>query len=94
VHVLLAHGAQHPEEEFTLRKLVGELIFVREVLGKLRVLHRIFIEILHRELLIVWDLQSDHLILFQVQLLVGKNISEKAELGGLHRRQEHLDCMS
>ena len=89
-HVLLPQRAQYTEEELALRQLIGELLLGREVLSKHRVLHCILIKVLHRELLVGRDVEADDLILFKVQLLVGQDVAHEAELGALHRGQEHV----
>jgi len=90
LHVLLPHGAQHPEEELPLRKLVGQLLVSGQVLYQHGVLEGVVVEVLHGELLVSRDLQADDLVLLEVQLIVGKNVSHEAELGALHRRKEHV----
>ena len=40
----------------------------------------ILIKVLHRELLVSRDIEADDLILFNVQLLVGQDVSHEAEL--------------
>ena len=89
-HVLLPQSAQHPEEELALGQLVGELLLGGEVLGEYRVLHGILAEVLHGELLVSRNVEADNLVLLKVQLLVGQEISHEAELGALHRGQEHV----
>ena len=46
-HVLLAQRAHYAEEELALGQLVRELLSGVQVLGEHRVLHGIFIEVLH-----------------------------------------------
>ena len=75
LHVLLPQRAQDAEEELALRQLVGELLFRWEVLGEDGVLHGVLVEVLHRELLIAGDVEADDLILLEVQLLVGQDVS-------------------
>ena len=87
--VLLAQRAQDAEKELALRQLVGELLFRWEVLGEDGVLHGILLEVLHRELLVAGDVEADDFVLHEDQLLVGQDVSHEAELGSLHRRQEH-----
>jgi hypothetical protein len=90
LHVLLPQRAQDTEEELALRQLVGELLFRWEVLGEDGVLHGVLVEVLHRELLIAGDVEADDLILLEVQLLVGQDVSHETELGALHRGQEYV----
>ena len=90
LHVLLPQRAQDAEEELMLRQLVGELLFCGEVLCDDGVLHGVLVEVLHGELLVTGDVEADHLVLLEVQLLVGQDVSHEAELGSLHRRQEHV----
>ena len=92
-HVLLAQCAEHPEEEITLWKVTGELLFGRQVLGEDSILHGIIIEVLHRELLIGRYLKPDDLILLEMELLFGKDVPEEAELCALHGRKEDIYCM-
>ena len=89
-HVLLAQCAQHPEEEITLWKVTGQLLSGRQVLGEHSILHGIIIEVLHRKLLIGRYLKPDDLILLEMELLFGEDVSEEAELCALHRRQEDV----
>jgi len=89
-HVLLPQSTQYTEEELALWQLVGELLLSGEVLGKHRIFHGILIEVLHGELLVCRDVEADDLVLLEVQLLVGKDVSHEAELGSLHRRKEHV----
>ena len=89
-HVLLPQSTQDAEEELALWQLVGELLLSGEVLGEHRVFHGILIEVLHRELLVGRDVEADDLVLLEVQLLVGKDVSHEAELCALHRRKEHV----
>ena len=86
LHVLLPQRAQDAEEELALWQLVGELLFRWEVLGEHGVLHGILVEVLHGELLIAWDVEANDLVLLEVQLLVGQDVSHEAKLGSLHRR--------
>jgi hypothetical protein len=90
LHVLLTQRAQDAEEELALRQLVGELLLGWEVLGEHRVLHGILVEILHGELLVARDVEANYLVLLEMQLLVGKDVSHKAKLGSFHSRQEHV----
>ena len=85
LHVLLPQSAQYAEEELALRQLIGELLLGWEVLGEHGVLHGVLVEILHGELLVARDVEADDLVLLEVQLFVGLNISHEAELGALHR---------
>jgi hypothetical protein len=89
-HVLLPQSTQYTKEELALWQLVGELLFGGEVLCEHRVFHSILIEVLYRELLVARDVEADHFVLLEVQLLVGQNVSHEAELGTLHRGQEHV----
>ena len=89
-HVLLPQSTQYAEEELALRQLIGELLCGREVLGEHRIFHGILIEVLHGELLVGRDVKADDLVLLEVQLLVGKNVSHEAELCALHGRKEHI----
>ncbi len=57
---------------------------------KEELLQSILIEVFHRELLIGRDVETDDLVLFEMQLLVGEDVSHEAKLGSLHRRQEHV----
>ena len=90
LHVLLPQRAQDSEEELALRQLVGELLLGGEVLGEDRVLHCVLVEVLHGELLVAGDVEADDLVLLEVQLLVGQDVSHEAELSSFHRRQEHV----
>jgi hypothetical protein len=90
LHVLLPQRAQDAEEKLALRQLVGELLFRWEVLGEDGVLHGVLVEVLQRELLVAGDIEADDLVLLEVQLLVRQDVSHEAELGALHRRQEHV----
>ena len=90
LHVLLPQRAQDAEVELALRQLVGELLLCWEVLGEHGVLDGILVEVLNRKLLVAGDVETDDLILLEVQLLVGQDVSHEAELGSLHRRQEHV----
>ena len=92
-HVLLAQCAEDPEEEITLWKVTGQLLSGRQVLGEHSILHGIIIEVLDRELLIGRYLEPDDLILLEMELLFGEDISEEAELCALHGRQEDVHCM-
>ena len=74
----------------SLWKLVRELLLGGEVLGEHGVLHGILIKVLHRELLVSRDVEADDLVLLEVQLLVGQDVTHEAELGALHRGQEHV----
>jgi hypothetical protein len=89
-HVLLPQSTEDTEEELALRQLVGELLLAGEVLGEHGVLHGILIEVLHGELLVGRDVEADDLVLLEVQLLVGKDVSHEAELCALHCRKEHV----
>ena len=89
-HVLLPQSTQYTEEELALRQLIGELLLGGEVLGEHGVLHGILVEVLHRKLLVGRDIEADDLILFKMQLLVCQNVAHEAELGALHRGQEHI----
>jgi hypothetical protein len=90
LHVLLPQRAQYAEEELALRQLVGELLLGGQVLGEDWVLHRILVEVLHRKLLVAGDVEADDLVLLEVQFFIGQDVSHEAELGSLHRRQEHV----
>ena len=90
LHVLLAQRAQDAEEDLAIRQLVRDLLLGGEVLGEDGVLHVILVEVLYRELLVALDVEADDLVLLEVQLLVGQDVSHEAELGSLHRRQEHV----
>ena len=90
LHVLLPQRAQDAEEELALRQLVGELLFRGQVLGEYGVLHGILVEVLHRKLLVAGDVEANNLVLLEVQLLIGQHVTHEAELGSLHRRQEHV----
>ena len=89
-HVLLPQSTQDAEEELALWQLVGELLLGGEVLGKHRIFHGILIKVLHGKLLVGRDVEADDLVLLEVQLLVGKDVSHEAELCALHRRKEHV----
>ena len=89
-HVLLAQGTHYAEEELALGQLVEELLLGWEVLGKHRVFYGIFIEVLHGELLVCRNVEADDLVLLELQLLVGQDVPHEAELGALHRGQEHV----
>jgi hypothetical protein len=91
LHVLLPQRAQDAEEELALRQLVGELLFRWEVLGEDGVQHGVLVEVLHRELLVAWDVEANYFILLEMQLLVGQHVAHEAELGSLHRRQEDVN---
>jgi hypothetical protein len=69
------------------------LLSGRQVLGEHSILHGIIIEVLHRELLIGRYLKPDDLILLEMELLFGEDISEEAELCALHGRKEDVHCM-
>jgi len=90
LHVLLPQRTQDAKEELALRKLVRELLFRWKVLGEHGVFHCILVEVLHGELLVAGDVEADYLVLLEVKLLVGKDISHEAELSSLHRGQEHV----
>jgi hypothetical protein len=90
LHVLLSQRAQDAKEELALRQLVGELLLCGQVLSEHGVLHGVLVEVLHRKLLVAGDVEADDLVLLEVQLLVGQNVSHEAEFGSLHRRQEHV----
>jgi hypothetical protein len=75
----------------SLWKLVRELLLGGEVLGEHGVLHGVLVEVLHGELLVGRDVEADDLVLLEVQLLVGQDVAHEAELGALHRGQEHVD---
>ena len=66
LHVLLPQCAQDTEEELALRKLIGELLFGRQVLGEHGVLHGILVEVLHGELLVAGDVEADDLVLLEM----------------------------
>ena len=89
-HVLLAQRAQYAEEELAFWQLIGVLLLSKEVLGEHRVLHGILVEVLHGELLVGRDVEADDFVLLEVQLLVSQDVSHEAELGALHRGQEHV----
>ncbi len=69
LHVLFSETAEYTEKEISFRKLVRELFFSWQVLGEYWILHRIIIKILDGYLLISRDLESDHLILFEMKFL-------------------------
>ena len=71
-----------------------DLLLGWEVLGEHRVLHGILVEVLHGELLVGWDVEADDLVLLEVQLLVGQDVSHEAELGALHRGQERVNYVN
>ena len=89
-HVLLPQRTQYAKEKLALWQLVRELLFGGEVLGEHRVFHGILIEAIHGELLVGRDIEADDLVLLEVQLLVGQDVAHEAELGTLHRGQEHV----
>ena len=89
-HVLLPQSTQDAEEELALWQLIGELLLSGEILGKHRIFHGILIKVLHGKLLVGRDVEADDLVLLEVQLLVGKDVSHEAELCALHRRKEHV----
>ena len=90
LHVLLSQRAQDAEEELALRKLIGELLFGGQIFGEHGVLHGILVEVLNRKLLVAGDVETNDLILLEVQLLVGQDVSHESEFGSLHCRQEHV----
>jgi len=90
LYVLLSQGAQDAEEELAFRQLVGEMILGGEVLGEHGVLHGVLVEVLYGELLVAGDVEADDLILLEVQLLVGQDVSHEAELSSLQRGQENV----
>ncbi len=90
LHVLLPQSTQYTKEELALRQLVGELLLGGEILRQHFIFQSILIEVLHRELLICRDIETDDLVLLEMQLLVGEDVSHKTELGALHRGQEHV----
>ena len=83
MHVLFSETAEDAEKELSFRQFVRELFLGRQVLAEYWVLQSIIIEILHRYLLISWDLESDDLVLFEMKLLFRKDIPHEAELGPL-----------
>ena len=84
LHVLFSETAEDTEKELSLRKFVRELFHRRQVLAEYWILQSIIIEILHGDLLVRWDLESDDLVLFEMKFLFRKDIPHEAELGPLH----------
>ena len=77
-HVFLLESTENAEEELPLWKLAGELLLGREILGKEGVPHRVVVEVLDRELLVGGDLELDHLVLLEVLLGLGEDVSHEA----------------
>lgn len=70
LHVVATKCAQDTEEEVSLRQFVGYLLFGWQVLAQKWVLHGVLVQVLHRDLLVSGNLQPDHLILFEMELLL------------------------
>ena len=84
LHVLFSETAKYTEKELSFRQLVRELFLSRQVLAEYWILQSIIIEILHGDLLVRWDLESDDLVLFEMKFLFRKDIPYEAEFGPLH----------
>ena len=90
LHVVATKCTQDTEEKVPLGQLVGHLLFGWQVLAEERVFHGILVEVLHRDLLVGGNLQSDHLVLFEMQFLVAKDIPHEADLRSLDCWEEHI----
>ena len=78
IHVLLPQSSHYAEEELAFLKLVGELLLGGKVIGEQRVLHGIITEVLHGELLFGRDLEADDLVLLEMELFVGHDVTHEA----------------
>ena len=80
LHVVATKCAQDTKEEVPLGQFVGHLLYCWQIFAEERVFHGILVQVLDGYLLVGGNLQSDHLVLFEMEFLVANDVPHEADL--------------